>query len=232
MRHPGKSRLLGPGAGAVLASAAAWVAPVWADDGPYTPGSSTNLTFSHYSTTFTYPDGGRNFDVGEYSVSYYEPVAEEFALGLQGGYLSASVDDDPVASLISYSGQFLGFLGRYQTIDGDYLNFSAEVRYLWHDQQGQLSGERSDISWYEAYSRAGPIVCYGPFRFEVGGYYQHDSGYETDTGNTDQRRDIYARGGGAYAGLTFYVESDGSVGLYGYSGARREVRLVFTREFQ
>jgi hypothetical protein len=225
------SRTAGWCAQAVLACAAVWTGAALADEGPFTPGSSTQLTLDHYSETFSYPDGPRTFDVSEYSVGYYEPVAEDVALGLQGGYLTINVDNDKLASLIAYSGQFLGFMGRYQSTWGDYLNFAAEIRYLWHDQQGQLSGQQSDITWYETYARAGPVLRYGPLRFELGGYYQNNSGNETDTGNVNQRRDISSHGGGAYAGLVLYVEPTGSVALYGYGGARHEVRLVFTREF-
>ncbi|HEV2212918.1 MAG TPA: hypothetical protein VGS99_06190, partial [Gammaproteobacteria bacterium] len=207
-----------------------------ADDmGPYSPGSSTQLALSHYTETFTYPEGPRGFEADEYGVSYYEPLTDLVALGLQGGYLTSDVDGDAVASLVSYSGEYLGFMGRYQLplgADwGDHFSFYAELRYLWHDQQGQFSGQQSDITWYESYGRAGPMLRYGPWRLEAGGYYQHSSGYEVDTGTVNQRRDINARGGGAYAGLVFYVEPDGWVGLYGYAGSRREMRLVFSREF-
>jgi hypothetical protein len=170
------SRTAGWCAQAVLACAAVWTGAALADEGPFTPGSSTQLTLDHYSETFSYPDGPRTFDVSEYSVGYYEPVAEDVALGLQGGYLTINVDNDKLASLIAYSGQFLGFMGRYQSTWGDYLNFAAEIRYLWHDQQGQLSGQQSDITWYETYARAGPVLRYGPLRFELGGYYQNNSG--------------------------------------------------------
>jgi hypothetical protein len=206
------------------------------DESPYTPGSSTNLTVSHYDETFTYPQGPRNFEIAEYGVSYYEPISDVAALGLQGGYFTGNVDHDAIASLVPFSGEYLGFMGRYQlpwgTTWGDHFSYFAELRYLWHDLQGQLSGQQSDITWYESYGRTGPMLRYGPWRFEAGAYWQHSDGYEVDTGTVNQRRDIDVRGGGGYAGLVYYVESDGWLGLYGFSGSRREVRLVFAREFQ
>ncbi len=72
----------------------------------------------------------------------------------------------------------------------------------------------------------------GPWRLAAGGYYQYVNGTETDTGTVNQRLDFSAtHSTGAYIGIAYYLDRTGSLGIYGFGGARRGVRLVFKREF-
>ena len=98
------------------------------DEGPYAPGSSSDLVVSHYSPDVGYPDGLRPYDVREYCLARCESLTHAVALALQGVCGALIVADDPVVSLLTYSGQFPGAMVGYETIAGDYFKFSGELR--------------------------------------------------------------------------------------------------------
>ncbi|HET7176538.1 MAG TPA: hypothetical protein VFK21_11100 [Gammaproteobacteria bacterium] len=210
-----------------------WAGSVYAyDDSPFMAGGSTALDLGHYSTAFSYPNGDHEAHVDRYGLTFAEPVGDDFHAMLVGGYLALSVDGDPIASAQDYSGRFLGLMGRYESTEGDYLNFSAALGYTWHDVNGASAFAPSEIQWYETWAEAGPVLSAGPWRFVAGGYLQSFDGNETDGGAANQfRRFTAGNPAGAYAGIVYYLDRTGSVGLYGMSGARQGVSIVFKREF-
>jgi len=213
--------------------ACAWAGAVWAyDDSPFMAGGSTSLELGSYDTVFSYPNGGHEAHVARYGLAFSEPVAPDFDFMLLGGYLGLDVDGDPIASSQDYSGRFLGLMGHYESTEGDYLNFSAAVGYTWHDVDGASSFAPSEIQWYETWGEAGPVIRTRPWRFVVGGYYQSLDGSETDGGAANQfRRFTAGSPAGAYAGVAYYLDRTGSVGIYATSGARHGVSIVFKRDF-
>lgn len=217
----------------LLLAACGWAGAAAAyDDSPFMAGGSTALELGHYSTAFSYPNGDHQAHVDRYGLSFAEPVGDDFRFMLVGGYLALSVDGDPIASAQDYSGRYLGLMGRYESTEGDYLNFSAAAGYTWHDVDGANSFAPSEIQWYETWVEAGPVLSAGPWRFAAGGYFQSFDGSETDGGAANQfRRFTAGSPAGAYAGIVYYLDRTGSVGLYAMSGARQGVTLVFRREF-
>lgn len=211
----------------------AWAGAAWADDdSPFAAGGSTSLDLGRYSTTFSYPNGGHAAHVDRFGLTFAEPVGDDFHFLLVGGYLALTVDGDPIASSQDYTGRFLGLMGRYESTEGDYLNFSAALGYTWHDLNGGNSFAPSEIQWYETWGEAGPVIRTGPWRFVAGGYYQSLDGNETDGGAANQfRRFTAGSAAGAYAGVAYYMDRTGSIGIYATSGARHGVTLVFKREF-
>ena len=202
------------------------------DDSPFAAGGSTSLELGRYSTAFSYPNGDHEAHVGRYGLAFAEPAAQDFHFMLLGGYLTLDVDGDPIASSHDYTGRYLGLMGRYDSTEGDYLNFSAALGYTWHDLNGGSSFAPSEIQWYETWAEAGPVLRTGPWRFVAGGYFQSLDGNETDGGAADQfRRFTAASPAGAYGGVVYYLDRTGSVGIYATSGARHGVSLVFKREF-
>lgn len=202
-------------------------------DEPFSPGSSTLLELGRYQTDFDYPTGEHEAHVGRYGIGYNEAVADDFVLNLHGGYLTLDVDDDSVASLQGFTGRYLGLSARYESSTGDYLNFSAEGSYTWHDVTGPSFVEQSEIVWYETWAAAGPVLRYGPWRFSGGVYYQDIEGNETDSGPpVSQERNFSAgKQAGGYLGFAFYIDQTGSIGVYATAGARQGINVVFKREF-
>ncbi len=152
---------------------------------------------------------------------------------MHGGYLTLDVDDDPVASLQDYTGRYLGLGARYESSTGDYLNFSAEASFTWHDVTGSSFVDQSEIVWYETWVAAGPVLRYGPWRFCGGAYFQNIDGNETDDGPPVSQVRNFSAGHQAsgYLGLAFYMDRTGSIGIYATAGARQGINVVFRREF-
>ena len=201
-------------------------------DDPYTPGGSTLLDLGRYRTAFSYGGVDHEAHVGRYGIGYYEPVSDDVALSLQGGYLTTDVDGEPAPLPLDFTGRYLGLGLRYESTEGDYLNFSAETSYTWQDVDGNgFSGSSSNLTWYEGWAALGPVLRWQRWRFSFGGYWQQVEGVETDA-NPAARLDFSAgRSTGAYASLMFYVDDTGSIGIYGTSGARKGLKIVFKREF-
>jgi len=205
---------------------------VRADD-YYSPGGSTYLELGRYDTSFKYFDGDHKASVGRYGVAFSQPIAGDFNFELHGGYLTLDVDGEPSAlQMNSSGGRYLGLMGRYEGSQGDYLNFSAEAAYTWYDVNSSgFQVTPSESVWYETWTAAGPVFRYDRWRLSLGAYYQSFSGTETDT-NPNRVLDFSAgRGAGAYAGIAFYIDTTGSIGIYATTGARHGVNLVFRREF-
>ena len=210
---------------------AAYAMPARAGD-PYTPGSGVNLELGCYRTHFSYPDHLDDVHACKYGVTYTEPVSEDLSFSMVGGYASLNVDQDPVATQQDYTGRYLGLKAGFESYAGDYLNLAAQVSYTWHDVNGAAFQQRSEITWYETYASLGPVFRTGPWRFELGGYYQYLDGDELDEGTVNQRRRFGAyRGNGGYVGVAYFMDQDESIALYSTSGARRGTRIVFQRYF-
>jgi hypothetical protein len=220
--------------GLSILCAAPWAGLAYAyDESPLSPGGSTLLELGRYHTGFQYPAADDEAHVGRYGVQFSTPVAEDLGVDLHGGYATLDVDSDPVASLQDYTGRYLGLGTRYESSNGDYLNFSVEGRYTWYDVTGSSFVEQSEIVWYEGWLAAGPVLRYGPWRLAGGGYYQNVQGNETDTGPpTSQYRTFSSdRQLGGYLGFAFYLDRTGSIGVYATAGARQGINVVFKREF-
>ena len=215
---------------ALAALAALWTGAAQADL-PYADGGATTLELGRFETQFRFTTDDKAH-VGRYGVSFAQPIAEDTYFLLHGGYLTLDLPDDPVTAPLNYSGRYLGLGGRYQGHRGDYLNFMAELDYTWHDVTGNGGLQQSEVVWYETRVLAGPVLRLGRWRLMGGGYWRRFSGDETDSGTVTRHLDLgQGSHAGAWLGIGWYVERDGSVSLYGTSGAERGVKLVFTREF-
>ncbi|HEY1992078.1 MAG TPA: hypothetical protein VGH71_06410, partial [Gammaproteobacteria bacterium] len=96
-------------------------------------GGSTFLDLGAYRTPFRYSDGEHQADVGRFGVAFSYRWADDFNLGLHGGYLTLDVDGEPQPLPQSADGRYLGVMARYEGTEQDYLNFSAELSYTWAD---------------------------------------------------------------------------------------------------
>lgn len=218
----------------LIVCAASWAGGALADDtSPFSPGGSTLLELGRYQTDFDYPGGDKRIHVGRYGVGFNQPMSDSAFFDLHGGYITLDVDGDPVASLQDYTGRYLGLGVRFLSRQGDYLNFSFDGSYTWHDLNGSSFVQTSEIIWYETWAAAGPVLSYGPWRLAAGGYYQDIDGNETDHGPPVDQYRTFGAGGhyGGYAGFSFYLDRTGSIGVYATGGARHGVNVVFKREF-
>ena len=195
-------------------------------------GASTYLDLGRYRVPLRYPDGDHEAHVGKFGVAYDVPLGGDIHGGLQGGYTVLDVADEPQPTAFSFDGRYLGLALRYEGSEGDYLNLTGEFSYTWHDVNGDsFSVPVSEVAWYETWMALGPELRYGRLRLTFGAYYQYLEGSETDQ-RPAQVLDFHVqKRTGAYLGFAVYLDPANSLGLYATQGARREVRLVFCRDF-
>lgn len=195
-------------------------------------GASTYLDLGRFHTTLQYPDGGHEAHLGQFGVAYSEPLGSDISAGLRGGYAVVDVDREPQPAAFSFDGRYLGLDLRYEGSAGDYLNFSGEFAYTWHDLNGNgFDAAPSEIVWYESWLALGPVLRWGRLRLSLGAYYQYLQGSETDR-QPARELDFHSRdAAGAYLGASYYMDPQNSLGLYVSAGARQGLRLVFRRDF-
>lgn len=203
-----------------------------ADNDFYAPGSSASIELGRYRTDFLYSGASRGADVGRYGITFAEPVSPWVSLGLQGGLLTISFNNGPLAPASDNGGRYLGLFSAWHAPLGNYFGLEGRVSYTWHDDNFQLPNQQAQVSWFASRVSLGPVLRVGRWRLSAGGYWQRYDGSETDSGALNQKLDFSAaRNGGAYAGFAYYLDRTGSVGLYATQGGQRSVRLVFRREF-
>lgn len=202
------------------------------DNDIYAPGMSAAVDLGSYRTDFTYSDGNHQADISRYAITFVQPVSPEVGFGLQGGYMTAGINNNTLNPLGDGYGPFLGLFFAWQREFDNYWSFDAHAGYTWHDMSYRGANQQADATWYTSYASAGPALRIDRWRFSAGGYWQNISGHETDTGTLNSRLDFSAaRASGAYLGLAYYLDQTGSVGIYATGGARHGVSLVFKREF-
>lgn len=202
------------------------------DNDIYAPGMSAAVDLASYHADFAYADGNHRADIGRYGLSFVQPVAPEAGFGLQGGYMTAGINNATLNPLGDGYGPYLGLFFAWHREFGNYWGFDAQGGYTWHDMSYSGANQQADVVWYTSYASAGPVLRLDRWRFTAGGYWQNISGHETDSGTVNGRLDFSAaRSTGAYLGFAYYLDQTGSVGIYATSGARHGVSLVFKREF-
>lgn len=214
-------------AGACLAQA------VHADDNDiYSPGMSSSVDLGQYHTDFAYADGNHRADISRYGITFVQPLAPDAGFGLQGGYMTAGVNNPTLNALADGYGPFLGLFVAWRPMLGNYWDLDFHAGYTWHDMSYQGQNQQADVTWYSSFVSLGPVLRLWRWRVSAGGYYQHFDGTENDTGTINGRQDFSAaHSTGAYFGFAYYLDRTGSVGIYATSGARHGVQLVFKRQF-
>jgi hypothetical protein len=203
-----------------------------ADENDIFSGMSSAVDLGHYRTDFAYTDGDHQADINRYGITFIQPVAEDVGFGLQGGYMTAGVDNSTLYPLGDGYGPFLGLFAAWRPMLGNYWDLDFHAGYTWHDMTFSGQNQRADVTWYSSFVSLGPVLHLWRWRISTGGYYQRFDGAETDNGTVNGRQDFSAaRSTGAYFSFAYYLDSTGSVGIYGTSGARRGVQVVFKREF-
>ena len=215
-----------------LAALSGWQCAQADDTDIYAPGMSAAMELGSYRTKFTYSDGSHRADIGRYGLSFVQPMAPEVGFGLQGGYMTAGINNATLDPLGDGYGPYFGLFFAWHREFGNYWGFDAQGGYTWHDMSYRGANQQADVTWYTSYASAGPTLRIDHWRISAGGYWQNISGHETDSGAVNGVQDFSAaRASGAYLGFAYYLDQTGSVGLYVTGGARHGVRLVFKREF-
>jgi len=203
-----------------------------ADDSEIYAGMSSSVDLGQYHTDFAYADGNHQADISRYGITFVQPLAPDVGFGLQGGYMTAGIDNATLNPLADGYGPFLGLFLAWQPMLGNYWDLDFHAGYTWHDMSYQGQNQQADVTWYSSFVSLGPVLHLWRWRVSAGGYYQHFDGTENDTGTINGRQNFSAaHSTGAYFGFAYYLDRTGSLGIYATGGARHGVSLVFKRQF-
>lgn len=216
---------------AVLLSAGMQLAH--ADNGFYPDGMTAAIDVGRYHTGFAYPGNVYAADIDRYAVVITQPMAQDVDFGITGAYVLASVNSPTLAALKQSDGQSLGLSIGWHPRLGNYFGLELQSGYNWNDVSFSGSSGQPDVTWYESYAAAGPVLYLFNWRISAGIRWQHYEGHETDPGTVPSSRDFRAaRSTSAYLGVTYYLDSTGSLAFHAFGGGQRGGELVFKREFQ
>lgn len=208
-------------------------ANVHADDDDLTfAGMTAAIDVGRYHTEFAYPTADYGADIERYAIVITQPLAQDLDIGFTGAYLLTSVDSPSLDALTQADGQSLGLNAIWHPRLGNYFSLELQAGYRWNDVNFSSSTGQPEVTWYESYAAAGPVLYLYNWRISAGVRWQHYDGNETDPGTPPAKLDFSAaRSGGGYLGLTYYLDRTGSLALYAFAGGQRGAQLVFKREF-
>jgi hypothetical protein len=210
---------------------------LWAPCTAFAAGESglgAAIDFSRYRVDLAYTGAPvETAAIDEIGLTLSETVTPDFDLALQGGYTDVDPGNHPAAAGFNLTGRFFGVVARYRPKLGPYVSLFAEAAYRHHEaDNGRTEDQYDELKWYETEVRLGPAFRAGYFEFVVGGYYQHFDGDEHARGPLTFRRDFEVDSAtGAFAGVSYYFDPTARIGLFGESGGRRGLRLLFARRF-
>ncbi|MGH8372591.1 MAG: hypothetical protein ACRETO_07660 [Gammaproteobacteria bacterium] len=204
-----------------------------ADDDAFAfPGMTAAIDVGRYHTDFAYPAADYRADIERYAIVITQPVAEDVDFGITGAYLLASVDSPTLNALTQADGQSLGLSADWHPRLGNYLSLELQAGYRWNDVNFSSPAGQPEVTWYESYAAAGPVLYLYNWRISAGVRWQHYDGTENDPGASPAKLDFNAaHSSGAYLGFTYYLDRSGSLALYAFGGGQRGAQLVFKREF-
>jgi hypothetical protein len=212
---------------------AGFCASACADDDAFGfPGMTAAIDVGRYYTGFAYPATDYRADVERYAIVITQPVADDVDFGVTGAYLVASVNSPALAALTQADGQSLGLSAAWHPRLGNYLSLELQAGYRWNDVNFSSSSGQPEVTWYESYAAAGPVLYLYDWRISAGVRWQHYDGTEYDPGTPPAKQNFSAaRSSGTYLGFTYYMDRTGSLALYAFGGGQRGMQLVFKREF-
>ncbi|HWP94716.1 MAG TPA: hypothetical protein VNL72_03170 [Gammaproteobacteria bacterium] len=195
--------------------------------------ASASLDYQRHAITWTVDGTLYENRVTAAGLTLHERYADWLVLGLALGYTRVTSDEDPALAGEDVTGGYLGVQADFRLFETKYLDLVGGVRYAYTDvSERTQGGNEIALRWTEGEGRLGAVLKYGPVRLAAGVYRLAIDGDQTENGGVTATRAIAdVETEGSYAGLDFYVDRSGYIGVYGENGAREGLRLVFAREF-
>ena len=162
----------------------------------------------------------------------YEPSYPSFRPGLQIGAFDINQDNNPVTTGINLAGNYLGIVFRSSLVSAEHSGIQLEGSYAYYSADKTFNDQDINLHWHEFQIQAYMLLKYGNLDFSLGGYSHSINGEETAQGLITQTRHFDEQeNNGFHAGLDFWVDATGKVGVYTNSGGGKQMSLVFTRAF-
>lgn len=195
-------------------------------------GTEAQLIVQRLETDFNYGDISVNSRINRIGMTLYEPSYPTFQPGLQLGAFEINQDNNPVTSGINLNGNYLGVVFRSSLFRTDHSAMRLDGSYAYHSADKTLSNQDINLRWHEFMFDGYVQLSYGNLDFSLGGYRHSIDGDETAFGIITQTREFEEKDNtGIHAGLEYWVDATGKVGVHVDNGGGREISLIFAREF-
>jgi hypothetical protein len=198
-------------------------------------GLGASVGYNRYSTDIDFNDGPtQSADVDQIGLTLGESITPLFDLAITGGYTSLTFDHHAAANGHDLTGRYIALIARTEpTLIPKLLSLKLGASYGWHDvDNGNNDTQHDELEWRRTALRAGPVLSVGPIEISAGGYWQHYDGTETAHGALAFSRDFGAGDAtGEYASIAWVFGDGGTVRLYGETGGRKGVGIVFSTGF-
>lgn len=196
--------------------------------------SLSGASIEFESVDFEVEVGGApaTFEMERVGVTLVERQHERLALGLRGGYLSLSSNDDPALAGVDPEGGFLGVTVVGTLWQHGSLRLLAQGDYLYAHSRKDSPAQKTTLKWTEGSLRAALSWRLGPVELVGGVHRSMLRGDEVLSGGLVVTRDFeLASESGSFLGLDLAVEETGRIGVRLESGAREGIALVFARDY-
>lgn len=190
------------------------------------------LDWNRYDTTLRINQTMHETRLTHATLIVYEPFRHKLYGGLRLGYVDVSQADNLAVAGLRIDGNSLGVQLGVFLIRSKYVDISLQGDYDYLQANGGEDDQKVDFDWVETNIQFGATLKLGLFhlsgtayRHSIDGDQKLHSPVNTATPFSQTERT------GTSAGIAIQVDPTGYVGVHAERGARKGVRLLFTREF-
>lgn len=195
---------------------------------------AASLDYNRYDTIFNTEGDPHETRVTTLGLTLVEPAYRWVYGGLRFGYLDVSQDGNPATAGTNMNGGYFGVLLGVPFVDTDHFELTAQVEYNIYLARDEIDTQDTELEWTDAVGRLGAAFKYGTVRISAGAFQHYIDGEQVRSGavnDTARFEHDEDDANGTYAGIEFYLDRTGRIGIHAEQGARDGVMLTFTREF-
>lgn len=177
---------------------------------------------------------GRSIDaeVSRLGLALWEGAGPWLRLGLSGGPLRASQDDNPATAGMELSGQYLALSADIPLLSTRLLALTLGGSLSYNRAEGDRDSQDVKLTWYEGRGELAATLKLSSLYLSGGAFGLIIDGDETASGPLTYTRDFEAaESAGGFLAADYWVDPTGRVGIRGEFGASQGFELQFTRRF-
>jgi hypothetical protein len=171
-------------------------------------------------------------DVTRAGVALWESPRPWLRLGLEGGVLRLSQQDNPATQGMELTGQYAALSGSGHLSVSDTLDLSLRLSYGYQRAEGAPNLQQTRLSWHDGQAELAATLKLFPLYLSGGGFAYFIDGDETASGSLTYTREFEAaENSGAFLALDYWVDAGGRVSVRGELGGREGIEIQFARRF-
>ena len=159
-----------------------------------------------------------------------KPINDRLVSALHLGYLDLAQPDNPVTDGLGLTGGYLGVTLGTHLYRTEHLGVRLDLGYRYSSVEDSNEETKVNLSWHELSGALKLLFSFDSLQLSVGASRTGLDGDEKESNR--QTRSIKLKSEDAYsAGVLFWIEPTGYVGIQARRGAQEVTRLVFGRQF-